>query len=126
MGHFARVSKRALTFLRTNKRLLTCVGMFGVGFAICIWLLEHNASPWLVINAEAALQFIGGNWPTQADNHTTFAFALGPAFRTILLIGAVSGVWTGIIRIGDVLIMQKMKLTDFLADRDRERETPVP
>jgi hypothetical protein len=79
----------------------------------------------LVANLEAFLQFLGGNWPNQADDHKTLAFAFGPSFRIILLLGGLAGVWRALAEIKLVLEVQRMKLKEILADRDRSIETQI-
>jgi hypothetical protein len=116
---------RILTFVCSNWKLLMGVSAAGVALALVVWTVENMAPTALIVNAEAAGQFIGGNWPPQANDHSTIWFAAGPAFRLILVLGAISGAWRAFTRIADILEMQKMKLMDFLEDRDRAIETRV-
>ncbi len=116
---------RLLTFVYSNWKLLTGVSAAGVALALIVWTAENRAPSGLIVNAEVAAQFIGGNWPPQANDHSTIWFAAGPTFRIILVLGAISGAWKAFTRIADILEMQKMRLTDFLEDRDRAIETRV-
>lgn len=123
------VLSRVRAQFKREWRLLTLVIISGILVAGIFRVVENACHDYggdgKFWKWEGAVQLFAGNWPNEITDHTTVWFAIFVAFRILLVIGAIGGVWTVFVKLRDIVELSTMKLSAVLSDRDFAVEMAV-